>query len=99
LFWVGSENFLPLQLISFSIKENKTFLNGNPNGRCNLPPSKDGSNSNVSFRINGLINQSFQISIYGVVCSICFANLSIQEQKAKPKNNGMRIIDNQGVII
>jgi hypothetical protein len=25
--------------------------------------------------------------------------LSIQEEKEKPKNNGMKIIDNQGVII
>jgi hypothetical protein len=40
-----------------------------------------------------------QISIYGVVCSICFANLIIHQQKAKPKNNGMKILDNQGVII
>jgi len=40
-----------------------------------------------------------QISIYGVVCRICFANLSIHEQKEKPKNNGLKIIDNQGVII
>jgi hypothetical protein len=35
-----------------------------------------------------------QFSIYGVVCSICFAKLSIHEQKATPKNNGMKIIDN-----
>jgi hypothetical protein len=40
-----------------------------------------------------------QITIYGAACSICFANLSIHEQKEKPKNNGMKIIDNQGVII
>jgi len=40
-----------------------------------------------------------QISIYGVVCSICFANLRIHEQKAKPKKNGLKIIDDQGVII
>jgi len=40
-----------------------------------------------------------QISIYGVVCSICFANLSIHVQKEKPKNNGMKIIDKQGVMI
>jgi hypothetical protein len=40
-----------------------------------------------------------QISIYGVFCTICFTNLSIQEQKEKPKNNGMKIIDRQGVII
>jgi hypothetical protein len=25
------------------------------------------------------------ISIYGVVCSICFANLNIHDQKEKPK--------------
>jgi hypothetical protein len=40
-----------------------------------------------------------QISIYGFVCSICFANLSIYEQKAKSKINGFKIIDNQGIII
>jgi hypothetical protein len=40
-----------------------------------------------------------QISIYGVVCSICFDHLSIHEQKATPKNDGMKIIDNHGVII
>jgi hypothetical protein len=40
-----------------------------------------------------------QISIYGVACSICFANLSIQEQKEKPKINGLKIIDSQGIII
>jgi hypothetical protein len=40
-----------------------------------------------------------QISIYGAACSICFANLNIHEQEAKPKNNGMKIIDNHGVII
>jgi hypothetical protein len=37
--------------------------------------------------------------MFGVVCSICFANLNIQEQNTKPKNNGMKINDNQGVII
>jgi hypothetical protein len=40
-----------------------------------------------------------QISIYGVVKRICFANLIIHEQKATPKNNGLEIIDIQGVII
>jgi hypothetical protein len=40
-----------------------------------------------------------QISIYGVFFTICFNHLSIQEQKEKPKNNGMKIIDRQGVII
>ena len=40
-----------------------------------------------------------QITIYGVACSICFANLNIHEQEEKPKNNGMKIIDSQGVII
>jgi hypothetical protein len=39
-----------------------------------------------------------QISIYGFVCSICFANLSIHKQEAKPKNNGLKIIDSRGVI-
>ena len=27
-----------------------------------------------------------------------FANLNIHEQKAKPKKNGMKILDSQGVI-
>ena len=40
-----------------------------------------------------------QISIYGVACSICFANLNIHVQEAKSKNNGIKIIDKQGVII
>jgi hypothetical protein len=40
-----------------------------------------------------------QISIYGVVSSICFANLNVHEQKEKPKNNGWKIIDSQGVMI
>ena len=42
---------------------------------------------------------STQITIYGVACSICFANLNIHVQEAKSKNNGIKIIDNQGVII
>jgi hypothetical protein len=46
-----------------------------------------------------VISELTQNTIYGVVCSICFANFSIQEQKEKPKNNGMKIIDYQGVII
>jgi hypothetical protein len=37
--------------------------------------------------------------MYGVVCSICFANLNIHEQKEKLKINGLKIIDNQGVMI
>jgi hypothetical protein len=40
-----------------------------------------------------------QISIYGVICSICFANLNTHLQEAKPKINGFKINDNQGVII
>jgi hypothetical protein len=40
-----------------------------------------------------------QISIYGDVCSICFANLSIHEQKEKPNINGLKIIDSQSGII
>ena len=47
----------------------------------------------------GVIIQLDGITIYGVACSICFANLNIHEQKEKPKNNGLKIIDNQGVII
>jgi len=39
------------------------------------------------------------ISIYSVVCSICFVNLSIHKQKAKPKKNGIKIIDNQCIMI
>jgi hypothetical protein len=34
----------------------------------------------------------FQIVIYGDVCNICFAKLSIHEQKAKPKNNGIKYL-------
>jgi hypothetical protein len=37
--------------------------------------------------------------MYGVVGSICFATLNIHEQKEKPKNNGLKILDSQGVII
>jgi hypothetical protein len=40
------------------------------------------------------LGYSTQISIYGFVCSICFANLSFHEQKAKHKNIGLKIIDN-----
>jgi hypothetical protein len=39
-----------------------------------------------------------QISIYSVVCSISFANWSIHEQNTMPKNNGLKIIDSQGVM-
>jgi hypothetical protein len=46
-----------------------------------------------------VISELTQNTIYGVVCSICFANLNIQVQIEKPKNNGMKIIDNQCVII
>jgi hypothetical protein len=39
-----------------------------------------------------------QNTIYGVGCSICFANLNIHEQEEKPKNNGLKMIDSQGAI-
>ncbi len=41
----------------------------------------------------------FQIAIYGDVCNICFAKLSIHEQKENPKINGLKIIDHQVVMI
>jgi hypothetical protein len=37
--------------------------------------------------------------MYGVVCSICFANLNIYEQKEDLKINGFKIIDSQGFMI
>jgi len=40
-----------------------------------------------------------QNSIYRAACSICFDHLSNHEQKATPKNDGMKIVDNQGIII
>ena len=49
--------------------------------------------------IQHMLTDLTQISIYGAVCSICFANLSIHEQKAKPKNNGLKIINSQVIII
>jgi len=48
------------------------------------------------FKVNQRLTQ---ITIYGAACSICFANLSIYEQEEKPKKNGMKILDSQGVII
>jgi hypothetical protein len=36
-------------------------------------------------KIQHLLIVLSQISIYGAVCSICFANLNIHEQEEKPK--------------
>ena len=38
------------------------------------------------------------ITIYSVGCSIYITNLNIHEQEEKPKNNGMKLLDNQGEI-
>ena len=50
--------------------------------------------------LNDLVNFKLtQISTYGVVCSICFANLRFDAQEAKTKNNGIKIIDNHFFVI